>query len=321
LIKNKLVSICMAVFNGEKYLSLQLESLINQSYSNMEIIIVNDCSDDGTDRILKNFSEKHDFIKVYKNKENIGFIKNFEKAISLANGDYIALADQDDIWAIDKLEILINMIKNTDSLLVYSNALLVDSNLESQNKTLFDTVTPMCGDNNLYFLYNNSISGNTMMFKKELREKALPFPNHIYFHDIWISFIAASNSKIRYFNKNLVSYRQHSDNITNIGKQKNKKNYRNKIAIKLESHKNFYLKLHNYIEYLEKNIPDHKNLPLLKELYKEYSNFDKCLFNIKLFKNLYRNKDKLFFSKKKVGILKIFKMSVGIRFYKLLPFI
>ena len=315
------ISICIAVFNGEKYLKEQLESILKQSCKNIEIIIVDDCSIDGTKKLLKDFVKKYEFIKVYENEHNIGFINNFEKAISLSSGDYIALADQDDVWEFNKLEVLIDLIKDNDSLLVYSNALLVDNNLKSQNKTLLDSTVPMSGNNNLYFLHNNSISGNTIIFKKELKEKALPFPDNIGFHDIWLSFVASSNSNIIYSNQNLVKYRQHMDNVTNINKQKIKKTYKNKISAKIKSQKSFSLKLQNYIEYLEKDISNHKNLLLLKELNKEYLKFEKYWINFKLFNILYKNKNLLFFSKKKVGFIKILKMSIGIRLYKILPFI
>jgi glycosyltransferase involved in cell wall biosynthesis len=318
----KLISIAMCTYNGEKFIEKQLLSILNQTYTNIEIIIVDDGSSDSTIDIIKKISDTYNCIKLYQNKFNLGFIKNFEKAISLSKGDYISLSDQDDIWEFNKIERLINKIENTDSLLIYSNALLVDDNLISSNKTLLDEIIPIQGKNNLYFLYNNSISGNTMLFKKDLLIKVLPFPEDIVFHDLWISFVASCYSDICYIDEPLIKYRQHSNNITDIDKRnKIPKNYKKKIEKKMNSHIVFMKKLKNYIFYLENNLPNHDNLSFLVQILDEYSKYEKYYFNIKLFRLIIGRKDELFFSKKEITLSRIIKMCTGIRTFKLLPFI
>src|SRR5258708_3925751 len=104
----ELVSIALCTYNGEAYLKEQLDSLIDQTYPNCEIIIVDDCSKDGTVDILKQYANEYTQIKLYINTENLGYTKNFEKAIVLCNGEYIALCDQDDIWDKNKISIMID---------------------------------------------------------------------------------------------------------------------------------------------------------------------------------------------------------------------
>ena len=98
------ISIVMATYNGGLYLEQQMESIVVQTYPNIEIIIVDDCSTDNTIEILQMFQQKYSNIKLFNNAANLGYIKNFEKGCSLASGEYIALCDQDDYWHPDKLK-------------------------------------------------------------------------------------------------------------------------------------------------------------------------------------------------------------------------
>lgn len=82
-----LISIAMATYNGEKYIKQQIDSIINQSYKNIELVICDDCSSDDTLTILNDYENKCNFIHVYENSEKLGFVKNFEKAISLCSGE------------------------------------------------------------------------------------------------------------------------------------------------------------------------------------------------------------------------------------------
>ncbi len=316
-----MISVAMCTYNGEKYIKEQIESILTQSYSNIELIICDDGSKDNTVKVIEDYIKKDNRVKLYINEENLGFLKNFEKAISLCSGDFIALSDQDDIWVQDKLEVLKNEITKINSLLVYSDALLVDNDLKSQNRTLLDSVDPMKGMNNLYFIYNNSVSGNTLMFKKDLKDKILPFPKWDSFHDIWIAFVASSFTDVVFCDKSLVKYRQHDNNVTDIKKKKKRKSLALKIENKIKSFENTILKLENYKNILDKESPSHENLFLISELYKEYKKSKEYFISLKLMKLIYLNRGKLFFSKKKPHILKIIKMSLGIKAFKLFPFL
>ena len=97
------ISIAMTTFNGERYLREQLDSLYFQTLLPDEIVVVDDCSVDNTKEILEEYHKKKGLI-YYINESNVGVNKNFEKAISLCSGDYIALCDQDDVWFKNKIE-------------------------------------------------------------------------------------------------------------------------------------------------------------------------------------------------------------------------
>lgn len=88
----------MATYNGEKYLREQIDSIFNQTVQDFELIVCDDCSTDTTWNILLDYQVQDKRIKCYRDEENLGFKKNFEKAIGLCTGEYIALSDQDDVW-------------------------------------------------------------------------------------------------------------------------------------------------------------------------------------------------------------------------------
>ena len=99
-----MISVAMATYNGEKFIREQLDSILAQTITDWELIVCDDVSTDSTIAILEEYANKDGRIQIHKNKVNLGFKRNFEKAISLCSGDYIALCDQDDIWKHDKVE-------------------------------------------------------------------------------------------------------------------------------------------------------------------------------------------------------------------------
>ena len=112
--ENKKVAILMSTYNGEKYLKEQIESLLAQTYGNIEIYIRDDGSKDNTIKIIKNYKEKYNNI-VLKEGKNIGFINSFFELLNLCNdADYYAYCDQDDVWMNDKIERAVKFLGKTD---------------------------------------------------------------------------------------------------------------------------------------------------------------------------------------------------------------
>jgi glycosyltransferase involved in cell wall biosynthesis len=319
------ISIAMCTYNGEKYLKEQIDSILKQTYENFELIITDDGSQDKTVELINTYVLNDSRVKLFENELNLGFMKNFEKAISLCTGDYIALSDQDDVWKENKLETLIVELKKNDSFLVYSDALLVDSNLKSLGSTLIEklNLNQITDDNNLFFIYQNCVSGNTLMFKKELTQKFLPIPPDIIFHDIWIAFVASTIGPLSYVDESLILYRQHDDNVTNLNSKiiKVKKSYNEKICKKISNNKILITKLSVFNTYLQKNFPNEKKSKILKNLYSELSNYNKYYFNYNLFKLFNENKECLFLNKEKIRMQSLIKSCIGIKLYKILPFI
>lgn len=207
-----LISVAMSSYNGAKYIAEQLDSIINQTHTNIEIIIVDDGSSDGTRQIIAQYQTKYpDLIKLQHNVTNLGSVKSFELAISLSIGDYIALSDQDDVWYPNKLEELINNIG--DNLLIHSDDTVVDENMQ----VLYNSHFALSKDKSLHtfsdYLLKNNVTGCTAMFSRRLIELALPFPVGIFAHDHYLSIIASFYGKIKFLDKPLVYYRQHRDNV------------------------------------------------------------------------------------------------------------
>lgn len=109
-----LVSIALATYNGEKFIAEQMESILNQSFQDFEVIIHDDCSADETYNLLRQFAQKDSRIVLKKNEYNLGFAKNFKTIVDDCSGKYIAFSDQDDIWDIRHLEVLLSIIENKD---------------------------------------------------------------------------------------------------------------------------------------------------------------------------------------------------------------
>jgi glycosyltransferase involved in cell wall biosynthesis len=209
---NSIVSVLIATYNGERYLHQQLQSVLDQTYTPLEIIISDDGSTDNTLSIIDDFQKKNLNIFLVKNIEK-GVTNNFINAYKNSTGNFLAFCDQDDYWLPQKIELLMKRIG--DRSLAYHNSLFVNENGKSMSKTLGDKINFYTGDNPLVFLLQNCISGHACLFTKELMELAIPVPKARY-HDRWLAFVAASNNGVVYLPEVLVHYRQHSSSKTDI---------------------------------------------------------------------------------------------------------
>lgn len=215
-----LVSIAVATYNGGLYLKQQMDTLVMQTYPNLEIIVSDDGSTDGTLEILYEYENKYSFLLVKRNNAPHGIKRNFENALKYCHGEYIAFSDQDDIWMLDKIEKMVHAIGNYS--LVYHNSLFVAENGESLNKTFSDVFRRYSGHNPLAYLLSNSVSGHALLFHRKLLEIALPFPDARH-HDWWLAFRATDNGGVKFLDEILVHYRQHQNSETDFLHLKTKK--------------------------------------------------------------------------------------------------
>lgn len=217
-----MISIAVTTYNGEKYLQEQLDSILNQTYSDFELVICDDCSSDSTVKILNEYKEKDLRIKVFTNEKNLGFKKNFEKAISFCNGDYIAFSDQDDVWNKNKLELSISEIGNNS--LLCTNSELTDSNLNPLGYSMSEVIkvpNDFSDKTELLkiLLHGNFVQGATILAKSNFIKKYLPIPENIIFHDWYFALCAELENGIKYLSPCTMKYRQHISNVTENNKK------------------------------------------------------------------------------------------------------
>lgn len=219
---NDLISIALATYNGEKYIKAQIDSILKQTISNFELIITDDNSTDNTIEILKGYEEKDKRVRVYKNNKRLGYPGNFEKAISLCNGKYIAYSDQDDVWTENHLELLYNeIISDEDLILVCANSELVDKKLNKLGITKRNDYYVSNDENEQFIqaMHQNYAQGCCLIFNEKIKKKLLPFPPQETYHDYWTLLVAVSLGKVRYINEIIDLYRQHDNNYAGAMKK------------------------------------------------------------------------------------------------------
>jgi glycosyltransferase involved in cell wall biosynthesis len=312
------ISIVIATYNGERYLREQLNSIAAQTLKPTQIIIQDDASNDATVAIINDYVNLP--IELEINPHNLGYIKNFERALSKATGDYIALCDQDDIWERTKLESLFEAIGEHS--LVYSNSLLINSDGNSLNQTLSEKLKNrfISTHSPLAFLYDNCVSAHAILFHRSLLPQLFPFPQYLYF-DAWIAANAASLQGVYYLDTALVRYRQHSTNTLNIT-HKEHLDIRSKIALKttkkLQEHTSRAEMINELLTIPTVSSDDKRDLIQLRDA---HQNFQYRWFNSSFFNLLLRRQVDLFAITKKSPWILALKKAIGLKLYRLLPFL
>jgi len=313
------VAIAMATYNGQTYLKEQLESLCSQTFQDFKLVIVDDASSDDSMTIIKTFTELLN-IELHQNSHNPGYIKDFEKAISLSDAPYIAPCDQDDIWLPNKLQTLLENIGNAT--LIYSDSKLIDAHGNSLERTLsqklknnfISTTSP------LPFIYDNCVSAHAILFKNELKKSIFPFPKHLYF-DAWIAANAAMHHGIIYVNTALICYRQHESNTLSQQKKASlslSKKIHQKSAKKIQDHRTRTEIIDDLLKASELPIDDKNTLLQLK---KGHVQFQSYWFNLSFFKTLLQHRRLLFAITKRQTMMLCFKKAIGLKLYRFLPFL
>jgi glycosyltransferase involved in cell wall biosynthesis len=208
------LSVCMAAYNGERYVEDQLRSILHQLHAQDEVIVVDDASKDRTRDIIRSFND--DRIRLVEHPRNCGVVATFEDAIRNATGDILFLADDDDIWAPNKVERIVEMfLKHPEAQIVASRISIIDE----QGLPSLD----MCYNNRKVFcssfwknILRNHFQGSAMAFRSSLLNAVLPFPKHVGFlHDQWIGTRnAISGGPAVFIEEPLLFYRRHSQNFS-----------------------------------------------------------------------------------------------------------
>ena len=282
-----LVSIALCTYNGERFLAQQLETLVNQTYANLEIIAVDDRSTDNTLNILDEYAARYPKLTVYQNEYNKGFLRNFETAALYCKGEFIAFSDQDDLWELNKIELMVNAIG--DNQLLYHDSELINDSGESLGKKMSDVFNFYRGDRPEVFLFDNCVSGHAMMIRKDLLKHAFPL-KETYFHDWWLAYVAANIGTIDFIPQPLVKYRQHEKSSTDvlwIDKKKRKK--RNSMP----QDKRISIQM-GWLQHCM-NFPGNKDPAFVRTLYKLFIDHYDSFTSYNYFRFLKKNVDILYF--------------------------
>jgi len=205
------ISVCLATYNGSAFIKEQLDSILIQIGVDDEVIISDDSSNDDTLDIIKNYKDHRIvIIESAPSASRLGVIKNFERALKSASGDYIFLCDQDDIWLKSKVDESIKCLD--ENLLVVSDCQVVDASLKEITPSFFAHRGSQSGI--LNNIIKNSYLGCCMAFKKELLNYALPIPQGAAMHDIWLGLVAETRGKVYFLNKALILFRRHGQNAS-----------------------------------------------------------------------------------------------------------
>ncbi|HSH72713.1 MAG TPA: glycosyltransferase family 2 protein [Methylophilaceae bacterium] len=203
-----MISVCLACFEGSQFIEQQLNSILSQLSENDEVVISDDGSTDDTVAIVNNINDNRIIWAGIGGKH--GVVKNFERALQYAKGDFIFLADQDDLWLPGKVNACLDLLKS--NMLVVTDCNVVDGNLREIKPSFFKVRRSGPG-----FVHNvlvNSYLGCCMAFRRELLDVALPIPEKTPMHDMWLGLIAEKLGKVVFLDQPYLLYRRHQHNAT-----------------------------------------------------------------------------------------------------------
>jgi glycosyltransferase involved in cell wall biosynthesis len=208
------ISVALAAYNGALYIGEQLDSILDNLTADDEIVISDDGSSDGTVGIIEEYRKKDDRIRLLKGPGE-GVIANFEHAISECRGEYIFLADQDDLWMPDKVEKVMGLFTDPKVHLVIHDAKVMNADF---SQTLMESF--FAYRNSKPGVWNNLIKnrymGCCMAFRRELIPKILPIPRDIPMHDQWIGLLSDYYGKSVFLQEPLLYYRRHDRAVSDF---------------------------------------------------------------------------------------------------------
>jgi len=212
------ISVALCVYNGEGFLPLQLDSLLAQEDVELEVVVVDDLSTDGSLALLQDYARRDPRIRIHRNEANLGHLRSFEKCMALCTFPLIAPCDQDDVWHPRKLATLARAIEGAD--MAYSDSAFIADDGRPLGRCISDDLKTMhSGRDPLKYVFQNTVSGHALLVRREVFDAALPFPDLLY-HDWWLAIRAAAGNGVVYVDEPLVQFRRHLDAYSPLGKKK-----------------------------------------------------------------------------------------------------
>ncbi len=207
----------MASCDGERFIAEQLDSIFEQLGEKDELIIVDDCSHDLTLDIVSRYA--HDpRLRLEQNPQRKGHVESFAKAIGLAQGEVIFLADQDDVWPEGRLELMLEVFTEPGIEVVAGNFSIIDENRKPQGqpqKRLFSRYngTPFRNIGNI-LMGRRAYYGCSMAFRRQLCSTLLPIPKSIESHDLWIAMVGNTRASVKHLEESVLLKREHATNVS-----------------------------------------------------------------------------------------------------------
>ena len=198
-----MISVCLATYNGAPYIKEQITSVLNQLLENDELLIADDGSTDNTITIIESIHDSR--LRIVGVGGKLGVVKNFERVLTEAKGQYVFLCDQDDIWLPNKVEECLQALEK--NILVVTDCKVVDKSLNEISPSFFELRNS--GKGILKNIWKNTYLGCCMAFRRELLNIGLPIPAKIPMHDMWLGLIAETQGTVLFLPQNLSLYRRH----------------------------------------------------------------------------------------------------------------
>ena len=212
---DKKVAVLLSTYNGEKYVGAQIHSILTQSYKNLVLVVRDDGSSDKTVKIVKEYMENYNNIKLVEGK-NLGFIKSFFELLKLEQADYYAFADQDDVWLPDKIAFAVKSLDKLDNSkpnMAFSNPDYYDVNMKLIKKKKKGKTFSFTNS-----LYECVTQGMTMVINQKTKDTVLDYmPERVFFHDWWVYMICSGMGNVAYDDVTTVKYRRDGKNATAEG--------------------------------------------------------------------------------------------------------
>ena len=224
-----LIDILLTTFNGEKYISEQIDSIFNQEFRSWRLLIRDDGSSDNTVSIINKYKSTHpDKITIINDFfGNLGTAQSFSHLLQEIKAPYVAFCDQDDVWLPNKLQKQMELMQRVESRLGKHCPILVNSDLCVANKELsllsssfwkYQMLDPVRMESFEKLLLQNYVTGCTCLLNRKLVELSMPIPSKAITHDWWIALVAIAKGKIINMPDVTVIYRQHDRNDTGAKK-------------------------------------------------------------------------------------------------------
>jgi glycosyltransferase involved in cell wall biosynthesis len=204
------VSVALATYNGTRWLLPQLRSIAEQLLPDDEIVIVDDGSTDGTVSLIE--AQREPRVRLLRNPSNAGVRASFERALAACRGEFVFLADQDDVWLPGKREALVSALR-AGAVLAISDATVIDGEGREIEPSFMARRGGFRGSL-AATLVKNRYLGCAMAFRRELLDEVLPIPPSVPMHDMWIGALAALRGRVAYVEQPLMQYRRHGGNVS-----------------------------------------------------------------------------------------------------------